>query len=300
MSAAPSPTSDPAETLRSILARLDGKEDYYALLGLPRTASEPEVQAAFVQWARVLHPDLPALRGELRADATRAFQMLTRARLTLTDPQRRAEYLTSIGELPQSAGSDVPNPALAKIHLHRARQLIQRRDWAQAEGALHIADELFGEPFDSECRSELAWSIFNNHSHPEHDRMSESRSLLDEVIAAQRDRTAIANAHYYLAVWHKIGGDMAKVKQHLASCVGINNKHVDAQRELRLFERRRSTTGMTPQPKAAPAAGGRESSPANRRASSAAVPAASQSGEARKVPLEKKQSLLERLFGGKR
>ncbi len=300
MTAAPSPTTDPAETLRAFLARVDAGEDYYALLGLPRTATDPEVQTAFVQWARVLHPDLPALRGELRDGATRAFQTLTRVRLTLTDPQRRSEYLTSLGEVFQDSASDTPNPPLAKIHLHRARQLIQRRDWAQAEGALRVADRLFGEPFDTECRSELAWAIFNNHNHPEHDRMRETRAMLDDVIGAQRGPAAIANAHYYLAVWYKIGGDMAKVKQHLENCVKINQKHVEAQRELRLFERRRSTSVQVPQAKVPAGAAGRASSPANGRASSAAVPAAGAGGDGKKVPLTKKPSLLERLFGGKR
>lgn len=294
------PTTETPEALRVVLQRLDDNADYFTLLGLPRGASDGEVQSAFVQMARTLHPDLPVYRGELRADATRAFQALTRARLTLTDIERRAEYVATLPAEPEAPIGEGPNPALAKIHVHRARQLILRRDWPQAQQSLRLADRLFGEPFDPECRAELAWAIFNNHANPEHERMAESRTLLEDVVGSRSSPAAVAQAHYYLAVWHKLAGDMPKVKVHLDKCLSINEKHVEAQREARLFERRRSTSVQTPAAKMPTEKAPTRTSSTSRRASSAATPIASQTGEKRKVPLEKKQSLLERLFGGKR
>ena len=293
-------TTETPETLRVVLQRLEDNADYFALLGLPRGASDGDVQSAFVQMARTLHPDLPIYRGDLRADATRAFQALTRARLTLTDVERRAEYVATLPTEPEVPVSEGPNPALAKMHVHRAKQLILRRDWLQAQQSLRLADRLFGEPCDPECRAELAWAIFNNHANPEHERMAESRTLLEEVVGSRSSPAAVAQAHYYLAVWHKITGDMPKVKVNLDKCLAINGKHVDAQREARLFERRRSTTVQTPAAKAPSEKTATGISSSSRRPSSAATPSSTQTGEMRKVPLEKKQSLLERLFGGKR
>jgi curved DNA-binding protein CbpA len=293
-------TNETPEALRVVLQRIEDNADYFTLLGLPRGASDGDVQSAFVQMARVLHPDLPAYRGDLRAEATRAFQALTRARLILTDIERRAEYVSGLPQEPEVPLGNDPNPALAKIHVHRARQLIVRRDWPKAEQSLRLANRLFGEPFDPECRGELAWAILNNHANPEHERMAESRALLDEVADSRSSPAAVAQAHYYLAVWHKLAGDMPKVKAHLDKCLAINEKHVEAQREARLFERRRSTSVQTPAAKPNIEKAPTRSSSSVRRASRSATPIGGQGAEVRKVPLEKKQSLLERLFGGKR
>lgn len=283
--------------LKTTLERISSGVDHFELLGVPRSATDEQVQAAFVSLARVLHPDLPALRGEHRDDATRAFQALTRARLTLSDPERRYEYIQTLPDEPVDARPLEPNPELARIQMHRARQLLQRRDWASAEIILRQADALFGEPFDSECRSELAWALYNNRANDELRRAEEARQLLDEVIEARNDAAAVAQAHYYMAIWCKLEGEVPKVKLHLDKCLAINDKHVEAQRELRLFERRRSTsTSMALS--ARTSSKGRRASKSSRRASSASIePASTTSGEVRKVPLQKKPSLLERLFG---
>lgn len=293
---------DAAEAVQQMLARIDEGADYFSLLGLPRSAADSDVQTAFVQLARLVHPDLPSLRGELRADATRAFQALTRARLVLSDPGRRAEYEASLEPEPLLPIDEKPNPELARIHMHRARQLVARRDWEQAEAALRIADRLYGDSFDPDCRAELGWAIFNNERRPEHERVAESKALLESVLATRSAPGAVAQAHYYLAVWHRITGDVPKIKLHLEKCLAINAKHVDALREQRLLERRRSTSAsVAPRDATAPVAGSTSrSSSALRRPSSVAVPSASQTGEVKKVPLEKKPTLLERLFGGKR
>jgi curved DNA-binding protein CbpA len=300
MSSTPSEAS--LDLLHATLARLAENASYYELLGVPRRASTAELQTAFVQLARSLHPDLPALRGEHHAEATRAFQALTRARLVLCDPERRAEYDRT---LPQE---DIleriePNPELARIQLHRARQLIQRRDWAGAEWALRQADQLFGEPFDGECRAELGWAIFNNEAHDELNRAEQSRRCFEDAIGAKSSASAVAQAHYYMAIWCKLQGEVPKVKQHLDKCLEINSRHVEAQRELRLFERRRSASTSMPAARDAgrpvPTSTTRRTSGSKRAGSSSAVAAASASDKG-KVPLAHKPGLLERLFGKSR
>lgn len=293
------PAADPNSSILALDATLERLRDganHFELLGVPRSADEEQVQAAFVALARVLHPDLPALRGDRRADATRAFQALTRARLTLTDPERRYEYIQTLPDEPASLGPIEPNPDLARIQMHRARQLLQRRDWASAEIVLRQADALFGEDFDAECRAELAWAIYNNPDNDALQRAQEARQFLDEVVESRKDAAAVAQAHYFLAIWCKLQGEVPQVKSHLEKCLSINEKHVEAQRELRLFERRRSTsTAAAPAARVSRATTSASSS--SSRASSAAIPAAKTTGSFQKVPLQKKPSLLERLFG---
>src|ERR1700749_558059 len=63
-------------------------QDYYALLGVPRTASEKEIQSAFRKLARQHHPD--ANPGNPEAEAT--FKRINEAYEVLSDSDKRKKY----------------------------------------------------------------------------------------------------------------------------------------------------------------------------------------------------------------
>jgi curved DNA-binding protein len=63
-------------------------KDYYAVLGVPRTASQAEIKKAFRKLARQHHPD--AKPGD--AAAERAFKELNEANEVLSDPEKRKQY----------------------------------------------------------------------------------------------------------------------------------------------------------------------------------------------------------------
>src|SRR4051812_36820592 len=58
--------------------------DYYAVLGLPRGASDNEIKRAYRRLARDLHPDVNP-----DPEAKERFQEVTRAYEALTDPDKR-------------------------------------------------------------------------------------------------------------------------------------------------------------------------------------------------------------------
>src|SRR5512141_3208762 len=62
-------------------------QDYYDILGVPRTASPDELKAAFRKMARQYHPDV-----NKEAGAEEKFEELNEAYAILSDPEKRAAY----------------------------------------------------------------------------------------------------------------------------------------------------------------------------------------------------------------
>ena len=63
-------------------------KDYYAVLGVPRTATEKEIRAAYRKLARQYHPDVNP--GDKAAEAR--FKEINEAYEVLSDPEKRKRY----------------------------------------------------------------------------------------------------------------------------------------------------------------------------------------------------------------
>jgi curved DNA-binding protein len=63
-------------------------QDYYRTLGVPRTASQPEIKKAFRKLARESHPD----KHPGDAGAERRFKEINEANAVLSDPKKREKY----------------------------------------------------------------------------------------------------------------------------------------------------------------------------------------------------------------
>ena len=62
-------------------------QDYYAILGVSKTATQEEVQRAYRKLARKYHPDI-----NKAADAEEKFKQINEAYEVLGDPDKRARY----------------------------------------------------------------------------------------------------------------------------------------------------------------------------------------------------------------
>lgn len=75
-------------------------DDYYAELGVSRTASEADIKKAYLRLARELHPD--ANGGD--AGTEERFKAVTRAYETLRDPERRRQFDMFGAQGPRGSG----------------------------------------------------------------------------------------------------------------------------------------------------------------------------------------------------
>src|SRR5881275_1971982 len=89
------------------------KVNYYEVLGVDRSASEPEIRDRFRRLAREQHPD--RYRGPDKADVERKFQTLTEAVNVLTNPARRKQHDNELSTGGGKAGVDFAQIAKAYI-----------------------------------------------------------------------------------------------------------------------------------------------------------------------------------------
>lgn len=304
------PPLDSQTALNSVLEALAAEGDHFAVLQVPRTATPADVRDAYFRLAKVVHPDLPVflVNPKLRADATRAFQAITIAHAMLSDVNKRAAYLQSLesaktAKLVEAMTAPMPQtsspsgrmqaqitPETAKVYLARGRLAVQRRDWQVAQDALNLACRGLADGELLEAKLNFGWAIFNNTANAEADRINRPRDQWMEVVDSKDRSPAVAQAHYYLAVWNKMHGDMREASKHVEACLALDPRHIDAQREKLLLERRKAGGP------AASSTGRFEAVPARRtsRTNSAAVPVPA------KVPLKKEPSFFEKLFGPKK
>jgi DnaJ-class molecular chaperone len=85
------------DDIRSLAAKLDAL-DYFALLGVARTAQPSDVRAAYHRQRREIHPDAYLDRDpDLKSCVDRIATRITEAYVVLRDGARRAAYEKSLG-----------------------------------------------------------------------------------------------------------------------------------------------------------------------------------------------------------
>ena len=107
--------------------------DYYAILGVPRTASTSDIRQAYARMARDKHPDRFSDPAE-RAQAHEFFRELTSAFNALSNDKNRREYDASL-ERPRATGPD----EIAREAYERAIQHVEANQFHEAVELLRSA-----------------------------------------------------------------------------------------------------------------------------------------------------------------
>ena len=236
---------------QEILDRLAAieKENFFTMLGVPQDAPPASIQTAYFDLAKRWHPDrLPPQLAALRDECGRIFSHINQAFKTLSDPAKKAEYIELIK---QGGGSPEEQAQVTRLleaqnEFRKAELLLKKGEFQGAERFASAAVEK--DPEQPDYLAILAWV-----------RAGKPAASPDDVSASIRmlDTALSFSANHQRSLWYR--GSLLKRlgKEGLAildfrKLLELEPRHVDAAREVRLFEMR---GGVKKEEPAAPSKG---------------------------------------------
>lgn len=228
-SAAPPRVLTPAELgAEGIVARAAAIEndDYFHVLGVPDNASIEAVRAAYVRLAKTWHPDrAPSeLRGVVYNDIAKIFSHMTRAQQTLCDAEARRNYLAA------KSGKTKVRPR-SEI-MREIDHATNRRD---SGFVVQLCQELIdNDADDAEAMARQAWASVGFGEADE----EALRAALPKLERAVNTNRTDDQAVYHRGLLHKRLNNVPAAFRDFARAIQLNPKHVDAEREVRIFAMR--------------------------------------------------------------
>ena len=123
--------------------------DFYAVLAVPRNATEDQIRRRFRELARTRHPD--RFRGAEKERAERDFQAITQAFNVISDPERRRLHDLELLR-PEEAGAGEPRQ-LSRVYLQRGVKAYKEKNYLEAASN-------FDQATQYDPRNAQAWHHF--------------------------------------------------------------------------------------------------------------------------------------------
>jgi curved DNA-binding protein CbpA len=216
------------------VAAIDG-QNYFEILGVDEAMEPADIHKHYFSLVRVWHPD--RLQGDLellRPHVERVFRLMTEAEATLTNTRKRAHYLETVDE---GGGTPAADRRLGRIvqaamDFRKVEVLIRRGKWVEALEAIDEVLELHDE--EADYHAARGWVTFQLHGATDEALPFILQSLEKAVEINPESDTA----HYYLGMVIKQTGDLDEAFYHFRRAGQINDRHLDAKREIRLARMR--------------------------------------------------------------
>ena len=209
---------------------------HFELLGVPESVTAEALAAVYLTHMRDFHPDRIAGRGqgELAVKAAALVARLNEAHGVLSDAKRRAAYVAS-----RSAGAPSADLARALIsaeeNFRKGEVWMRKGDFAHA--ALAFAAAATDSPSEPIYRAYAAWCRFAAPGASKDRLVRETLTLLQEVA---KDRPKFALGRFWQGQLYKHLGDLGAAESAFRAAVADDKSLLDAERELRVLEMRRS------------------------------------------------------------
>ncbi|HMJ54784.1 MAG TPA: J domain-containing protein [Polyangiaceae bacterium] len=211
------------------------REDYFAMLGVAQQGAPGDVQSAYFALAKLWHPDrLPPELAGVRDAASKVFARMSEAFETLSDGVRRKRYVDVMkggGGTPEEA-DQIQQIIDAATDFQRAEILWKKRD----PGAEEFINRAYKS--DPEQSDYIAlYATLQLSKRPPDAPVDDLIKLCDHAIA-NSERCELA--YFCRANLKKRIGRIESAMVDFKDAYELNPKNLDAAREVRLFEMRRS------------------------------------------------------------
>ena len=228
--------------IRERAQRID-REDPYTTLGLRAGAPREAARAAYFRLARLWHPDkIPAELKEVRAECEHVFVRLGDAHRLITDIGARMTIDDVIGAVNDVAANDsVAPPAPPRTTLRDADAALARGDLATAE---EIARSLTSAGADGPgARAISAWCGIGAGANTDPIALEQAMAALDRVLTGDPD---CVRALYFRGQVLKRLGKIDAAIRDFRKATRLDPRHIDDEREVRIYEMRRRTGTSDP------------------------------------------------------
>jgi len=208
-------------------------QNHFQVLGLPEVATSSAVKVAYFRLAKQYHPDTvpPGAPDEVLRLCSELFAAIGEAHRRLGNDKSRAEYLE---ELNSGGASDVELEQIL-----RGEELFQK-------GSVQVKARKYQEAVET-----LSQAILANAEEGEFyawrgiarffaatDKRAAFPMAKSDVDEALRRNPRCAPAFFFLGQMAKVLGDISEAAGHFQKTLELQPQHIDAQRELRLLEKK--------------------------------------------------------------
>jgi curved DNA-binding protein CbpA len=207
------------------------KQSFYEVLGVASNALTPAIAAAYFQLAKRWHPDrLAPEHADLRDLAMRIFARIGEAHRVLSDAERRREYDATLQDGGEESAEDqeqVQRLLRASNNFQKAQVFLKRSNVPAAAEAARLALE--DAPDEADHIALVAWL---GATKPDAD----VPGALKEIDRAAKLEPMNLRVRWFRGQLLKRLGKERQALEDFRMIVEKDPRHVDAQREIRLYE----------------------------------------------------------------
>jgi hypothetical protein len=226
------------------MAQKIGHATYFELLGVSQSATSEEVNTAFVRAARQFHPDrlVSAELVDLQPTAEMILARINEAAMILGDSARRAEYVAALSE-GAAVRTNLPSVLEAENIFLKGEVFLKKGEYAKAIESFAAASQ--ANPSEPQYRAYLAWARFDDPRARKEVLVRETLKTLEEVV---NEQPRFVRGFYWIGLLWKFLNEPGKAEKAFRAVVTLDASFIEASRELRLIDMRKTKPAAKPQP----------------------------------------------------
>ncbi len=207
--------------------------DFFQIFGAGPESSEDKIRTAYYELTKKWHTDVFAGMnlGSMSRKLDEIFARITEAYETITNKQKREEYMVYLERKRKGLPTDVNEILRGEQLYDQALAMIRRRDWAQAGQVLQEALQLNPDPLYS---ATLGWVVFNQDQKSQA-HITEAVQLLKRAV---KEQERLPVAYQYLGQICYMRGQLPEAKRWWNRCLEWEPNNIDAARGIRMVNTR--------------------------------------------------------------